>query len=78
MTGQRDHREPETSGPPFRPLVQQSRSGVRQSDTRGVEQLARFALAEAQIRRADLGQLACQAQLLQVQRLARSAREDRL
>jgi hypothetical protein len=41
--------------------VQQRRSGAGQRDTGGVEQLARFALGKAQIRRADLGQLACQA-----------------
>ena len=39
-----------------------------QRDTRGLEKLACLALAEPQIRRADLGQLARQAQLLQAQR----------
>ena len=61
MPGQGDRREPQARGPPFRPLVQQRRPGLRQRDTRGIEKLACFALGEAQIRRADLGQLACQA-----------------
>ena len=68
VTGQRDRRQPQARRPPFRPLVQQRRSGVRQRDPRGIEKLARLALGEAQIRRADLGQLAGQAQLMQAQR----------
>ena len=55
VTGQGDRREPQARGPPFRPLVQQRCSGVRQRDARGVEKLAGFALGEAQVGRADLG-----------------------
>ena len=67
VTGQRERREPQARGPPLRPLVQQRRPGVGQRDTRGVQQLAGFALGEAQVGRADLGQLAGQAQLMQAQ-----------
>jgi hypothetical protein len=41
--------------------VQQRRSGLGQRDTRGVQKLACLAFGEAQIRRADLGQLTGQA-----------------
>ena len=78
VTGQRDHREPQARGPPFRPLMQPRRSGLRQRDTRGIEQLACFALAEAQIGRADLGQLAGQAQLMQAQREIATRRQHRM
>ena len=47
--------------------MQQRRSGVRQRDTRGVEKFAGFALGKAQVGRADLGELAGQAQLMQPQ-----------
>ena len=67
VAGQGDRREPQARGPPFRSLVQQRRSGLGQRDTRGIEQLACFALGEAQIGRADLGELAGQAQLMQAQ-----------
>ena len=67
VIGQRDRREPQARGPPFRPLVQPRRSGLRQRDTRGVEKLAGLLPGEAQISRADLGQLACQAQPVQPQ-----------
>ena len=40
---------------------------VGQRDARGVEQLAGFALGKAQVRRADLGELAGQAQPVQPQ-----------
>jgi hypothetical protein len=45
--------------------VQQRDPGLRQRDPRGVEQLAGFVPGEAQVGRADLGQLAGQAQLMQ-------------
>ena len=61
VTGERDRRQPQARGPPFGPLVQQRRPGLGQRDARGLEQLAGFALGEAQICCADLGQLACQA-----------------
>ena len=67
VTGQGDRREPQARGPPLRPLVQQRRPGLGQRDTRGVQQHACFALGEAQVGRADLGQLAGQAQLMQPQ-----------
>ena len=57
VTGQGDHREPQSRGPPLGPLVQQRDPGLRQRDTRGSKQLAGLALGKAQIRRADLGQL---------------------
>ena len=78
VTGQGERREPQARGPPFGPLVQQRRSGLGQRDTRGVEQLACFALGEAQIRRADLGQLACQAQLMQAQPKIMARGQDRV
>ena len=67
MTGQRDRRQPQARGPPLGPLVQQRDPGRRQRDARGVEELAGFALGKAQVRRADLGELAGQAQLVQAQ-----------
>ena len=67
VTGQGDRREPQARGPPLGPLVQQRRPRRRQRDTRGIKQLAGLALGKAQIRRADLGQLAGQAQLMQAQ-----------
>ena len=73
VTGQGDRREPQARGPPFGPLVQQRRPGLGQRDARGVEQLAGFALGEAQVGRADLGQLAGQAQLMQAAAADRDA-----
>ena len=73
VTGQGDRREPQARGPPFGPLVQQRRPGLGQRDPRGVEQLAGFALGEAQVGRADLGQLAGQAQLMQAAAADRDA-----
>ena len=73
VTGQGDRREPQARGPPFGPLVQQRRPGLGQRDTRGVEQLAGLALGKAQVRRADLGQLAGQAQLMQAAAADRDA-----
>jgi hypothetical protein len=58
--------------------VQQRRSGLGQRDPRGVEQLAGFALGEAQVGRADLGQLACQAQPLQAQPQIVTRGQDRV
>ena len=55
VTSQRERRQPQARGPPFGPLVQQRRPGCGQRDPRGVEQLAGFALGEAQICCADLG-----------------------
>jgi len=73
-------RSPRAGGPrPTLPsLVQQRGAGLGQRDTRGIEQLAGFALGEAQIRRADLGQLARQAQLMQVQREIATGGQNRL
>jgi hypothetical protein len=48
--------------------VQPGHAGLGQRDARGREQLAGLALGEPQVRRADLGQLPGQAQLMQVQR----------
>ena len=73
VTGQGERREPQARGPPFRPPVQQRGPGLGQRDTRGVEQLACFALGEAQVGRADLGQLAGQAQLMQAAAADRDA-----
>ncbi len=67
VTGQRECGQAQARGPPFGPLVQPRRAGLGQRDTRGLQQLACLALGEAQIRRADLGQLAGQAQLMQAQ-----------
>ena len=47
--------------------MQQRDPGLGQRDTRGVEKLAGLAVGKAQISRADLGQLAGQAQLVQAQ-----------
>ena len=55
VTGQGERREPQARGPSLGPLVQQRRPGLGQRDTRGVEQLAGFALGKAQVGRADLG-----------------------
>ncbi len=60
VISQGERREPQTRGPPFGPQVQQRRPGIGQRNTRGIEKLAGFALAEAQICRPDLGQLACE------------------
>jgi hypothetical protein len=78
MIGQGDRREPQSRGPSFRPLVQPLRPGVRQNDARGMEQLAGFALREAQVGRADLSQLAGQAQLVQSQRHVVAHDQDRV
>ena len=67
VTSQGDRREPQARGPPLCSLVQQRGPGSGQRDTRGVEQHACFPLAEAQVGRADLGQFAGQAQLMQAQ-----------
>jgi hypothetical protein len=48
-------------------LMQQRRPGLGQRDTRGGEKLAGLPLGEAQLRRADLGELAGQPQLMQAQ-----------
>ena len=71
VTGQGEHREPQARGPSFGPLVQQRHPGVRQLDTRGGEKLAGFVFGEPQIRRADLGELTRQAQLMKAQRADR-------
>jgi len=55
VAGKGDRREPQPGCPPFGSLAQERCSGVGQRDPRGVEQLAGFALGEAQICRADLG-----------------------
>jgi hypothetical protein len=47
--------------------VQQRRARLGQRDPRGVQQLACFAFGKAQVGRADLGQLAGQAELVQAQ-----------
>ncbi len=78
MTGQGDRREPQSRGPSFGPLVQQRYPGLGQPDTRGVEKLTGFALAEAQIGRADLGQLAGQPQLMQAQPQIATGGQDRV
>ena len=67
VIGQGDYREAEARGPSFRPLVQQRRPGLRQCDIRGGEKLAGLLPGETQIRRADLSELAGQAQLMQAQ-----------
>ena len=67
MTGQGQRREAQACGPSFGPLVQQRRPGPGQRDTRGGEKLAGVALGEAQVRGADLGEFAGQAQLMQAQ-----------
>ena len=67
VASQGDRREPQARGPPLGPLVQQRGPGFGQRDTQGVEQLAGLMLGEAQVGRADLGQLAGQAQLMQPQ-----------
>ena len=67
LAGQGDRRQPQAGGPPLGPLVQQRDPGFGQRDPRGVEQQAGLALGEAQIGRADLGQLARQPQLVQAQ-----------
>ena len=78
VTGQGDCREPQARGPPFGPLVQQRRPGLGQRDARGVEKLAGFALGKAQVGRADLGQLAGQAQLMQAQPQIVTRGQDRV
>ena len=78
VAGQRERREPQARGPPLRPLVQQRYSGVGQRDPRGPQQLAGLALGEAQVRRADLGQLARQAQLMQPQPQIVARGQDRV
>jgi hypothetical protein len=67
VASQGDRREPQARGPSLRPLAQQRRAGLGQRDPGGLEKLAGLALGEAQIRRADLGQLAGQAQPMQPQ-----------
>ena len=64
---QGEGREPQARSPSLGPLVQQRRPGRGQRDARGFEQLAGFALGKAQVRRADLGQLAGQPQPVQPQ-----------
>ena len=78
VTGQGQHREPQARGPSFGPLVQQRHPGVRQLDTRGGEKLAGFVFGEPQIRRADLGELPRQAQLMQAQRQIAAGRQQRV
>ena len=78
MAGQRERREPQARGPPLCPLVQSRRAGLGQRDARGIEQLAGLALGEPQIRRADLGQLAGQAQLMQAQPQIATRGQDRM
>ena len=67
VVGQRENRQPQTCGPPFGPLVQQCRGRIGKGDSGDVEQLAGLPLGVAQIRRPDLGELARQAQPMQVQ-----------
>ena len=67
VTGQGERREPQARRPPLGPQVQERHPGFGQRDTRGMKQLPGLALGKAQIRRADLGQVACQAQLKQAQ-----------
>ena len=76
VPGQRDRREPQARRPPLGPLVQQRRPGRRQRDTRGVQQLAGLPLGEPQLRRADLGQLTGQAQLMQTHPEVAAGRDD--
>jgi hypothetical protein len=67
VAGQGDRRQPQARGPPLGPLVQQRDPGLGQRDARGLQQLAGLLLGKAQVRRADLGQLAGQPQLVQAQ-----------
>jgi hypothetical protein len=46
VTGQRQRRQPQPRGPPFRPLPQQRRPALRQRDTRGRQELTGLPLAE--------------------------------
>jgi len=78
VTGHGQRRQPQPRGPPFGPLVQPDDAGVGQRDARGREQLAGLALGETQIRRADLGQLPGQAQLMQVQPQVTARRQHRV
>ena len=78
VTGQGDRREPQARGPPFCSLVQQRCSGFGQRDARGVEQVAGFIPGKAQVGRADLGQLAGQAQLVQAQPQIVARGQDRV
>jgi len=56
--------------------MQQRRPGLGQRDARGGEQLASVALGEPQVRRADLGQVIRQAQLMQAQPKIAAGRHD--
>ena len=78
VPGQRNRREPQARGPPFRSLLQQRRPGLGQRDARGVQQLAGFALGKAQVRRADLGELARQAHPVQPQPQVMTRGQDRM
>ena len=78
MTSQRKGREPQTRGPPFGPLMQQLRPGLRERNARGGQKLAGLTSGELKICPADLGQLACQAQLMEAQRQIVACRQYRV
>jgi len=67
VADQGQHHQAEARGPALGALVQQRRPRSGQRDARGFEQLTGLLLGETQVSRADLGELARQAQLVQAQ-----------
>jgi hypothetical protein len=66
------------SWPTYVALVQQRRAGLGQLDAGGGQQLAGLVPGKAQVRRADLSQLAGQAQLMQAQPQITARGHDRV
>lgn len=68
VPGQGQDGQSQPGRPAFGPLVQRGHRLVGQRDPGGREQLASLVLGEEQLRRADLGQLSRQPELMQAQR----------
>ena len=73
--GQRDGRQAQPGGPSLRAFVQRGDAGLRQGDPARAKQRARLVEREAQVRRAQLGQLACEAKAVQAQRRVLARRQ---
>ena len=75
VPGERDRRQAQAGGPSLGPLVKQRHRLVRELDPARPQQLARLLEGEAQVRFSDLGQLAGEAQAVQVQLRLGAARQ---
>ena len=75
---QRHRRQPQAGRPAFGALVQPGHPGLRQRDTRSLQELAGLALSETQVCRADVCQVTGETELVQPQGEIAPRRQDRV